>query len=99
MRQGKPDKASALHLAFFHAARHGDKEVVELLLEAGADIHFLSDIALRGAAEFGQTEMVMFLLQRGADVHTRDDSPLRLAKKNHHKQTAAYLKQFMKFAK
>ncbi len=73
------------------------KEIVEYLLDAGADVHFLSDLALRGAAEFGQTEVVMLLLDHGADVHARDDSALRLAKKNHHKGTATFLKNFMKW--
>ena len=44
-----------------------------------------------------KTEVVMLLLDHGADVHARDDSALRLAKKNHHKGTATFLKNFMKW--
>lgn len=92
----KINKEEALSLAFFYAARSGNKKVVELALEAGVDIHFLSDVALRGAAETGKTGMVRFLLEHGADVHAKNDSALRLAKKHHHKKTAALLKEWMK---
>ena len=50
--------------------------------EVSVDVHFLSDIAIRGAAETGQTEMVGYLLRHGADVHAKNDEPLQLAKKS-----------------
>jgi len=97
MIQRKVDKDTALNIAFFHAARNGQMEVVELALEAGVDVHFLSDVALRGAAETGQTEMVGYLLRHGADVHAKNDEPLQLAKKYRHRKTAALLKEWMKY--
>ena len=93
---GKVDKETALNVAFFHAARSGNTEVVELCLEAGVNIHFLSDVALRGAAETGQTEMVRLLLEHGADVHAKDDEALRVAKKHRHRKTSALLKDWMR---
>lgn len=91
----KVNKETALNVAFFHAARSGNMEVVELCLEAGVDIHFLSDVALRGAAEAGQTGMVAYLLRHGADAHAKGDEPLRLARKHKHKKTSAVLKNWM----
>lgn len=96
MPNRKIDKDTALKIAFFHAARSGNAEVVEACLEAGVDIHFLSDVALRGAAEAGQTEIVAYLLRHGADAHAKGAAALRLAKKHRHKKTAALLKAWMK---
>jgi ankyrin repeat protein len=90
MGQGKLDKDSALQLAFFHAARHGDREVVELLLKAGADIHFQSDIALRGAAEFGQTEWSPV----SSRTYMHEATSAELAKKNRHKTLRHSLNSF-----
>ena len=93
----KVDKDTALNVAFTHAAFLGDKEVIELAVEAGIDLHFNCDVALRAAAEGGQTDIVDYLLRHGADVHAKNDDALRLAKKNHHKETAKVLRQWMKF--
>ena len=49
------------------AARKGHKDVVELLLKNGADIHAENDYALRMAAWNGHKDIVELLLENGAD--------------------------------
>ncbi|KAJ3041699.1 hypothetical protein HDV00_008786 [Rhizophlyctis rosea] len=53
--------------------------MVQLLLDAGADIHINKDDALVNGAEGGHSEVVAFLLRAGADIHTQEDRPLRVA--------------------
>ena len=57
--------------------------VMALLLDRGADIHYDGDDALRTAANFGGLDggsdglaMVQFLLDRGANIHARNDAAL-----------------------
>ena len=49
---------------------------MKLLLDRGADIHALDDIALRYAAFYRRAETVKLLLDRGADIHAMNDSAL-----------------------
>ena len=55
------------------AARHGRTEVVELLVDAGADMNICNIntkwTALYVAAEQGHTELVKLLVDAGADVN------------------------------
>ena len=92
----KIDKDKALHFAFFTAARNGQKDVVEILLQADVDIHACDDLAFRSAAEFGQTEIVRLLLENGADVHAKGDHALLLADQHGHKATAALIMDWMR---
>jgi hypothetical protein len=75
-----PEGESLLH----KAARYGNIEIVEFLLDHGADVNFISsyDTSLCTAAENGHTEIVKLLLSRGAFVDGVDGSimtPLMLA--------------------
>lgn len=96
MTRNTVDKESALLVAFFHAAKSGQTEVVDVLLRAGVDIHAQQDLALRAAAEVGQTEMVCFLLDHGADVHAKGGEPLLNADTNGHKATATLIMHRMR---
>lgn len=54
----------------------GRKDVVEHLLECGADVHARDDgglIPLHNACSFGHAEVVHLLLSRGADANSRDN--------------------------
>lgn len=88
------DKNRALEAAFVVAARDGHTEIMELLLEAGADIHAWKDVALRCASETGQVEAVRLLLSNGADAHASDDDALRIAEEQGHKEIAALLREW-----
>jgi ankyrin repeat protein len=69
------EKRNALHIA----ASSGDKGVVRLLLERGADIHARTDngaTALMHAAYMGQESVAQLLLDKGVNLHARDSTGL-----------------------
>lgn len=54
----------------------GRRDVVEYLLERGADVHARDDgglISLHNACSFGHAEVVSLLLRHGADANSRDN--------------------------
>ena len=72
---GKYD-GTALH----EAAARGHKEIVELLIKEGADMHAKVNSGLEGgmtplhwAAREGRKEVVELLISKGADVNTKDN--------------------------
>jgi len=54
-------------------------EVIERLIQEGANVHVGTDFALRWASINGYLEIVKLLLERGADVHACEDEALRWA--------------------
>ncbi|KAM7169154.1 poly [ADP-ribose] polymerase tankyrase-2 isoform 4-T4 [Macrochelys suwanniensis] len=65
-------KSSPLHFA----AGFGRKDVVEYLLQSGANVHAQDDgglIPLHNACSFGHAEVVNLLLRHGADPNARDN--------------------------
>ncbi|XP_072177644.1 poly [ADP-ribose] polymerase tankyrase-2-like [Diadema setosum] len=65
-------KSSPLHFA----AGFGRKDVVEFLLQNGANVHSRDDgglIPLHNACSFGHAEVVVLLLRNGADANARDN--------------------------
>ncbi|XP_059180071.1 poly [ADP-ribose] polymerase tankyrase-2-like [Centropristis striata] len=65
-------KSTPLHFA----AGFGRKDVVEFLLQNGANVHARDDgglISLHNACSFGHAEVVSLLLQHGADANARDN--------------------------
>ena len=64
------------------AASHGHIEVVELLLDRGANIHVNNDDALIWAARNGHIEVVKLLLDSGADIQAKYDKALIYASNN-----------------
>jgi hypothetical protein len=61
------------------AARMGATAEVATLLDRGANIHALEDLALREAVIHGRTSTVELLLDRDANMHALEDEALRLA--------------------
>lgn len=61
------------------AAMEGHLELVNYMVECGADFHGISDSPLRSAVQGGHVDVARRLLQLGADVHIFDESPLRMA--------------------
>jgi hypothetical protein len=53
--------------------------MVQWLLEAGADVHALGDLALRQAAALGAAAAAAVLLDAGAQVHVNADEPMMRA--------------------
>ncbi|KAF4106883.1 poly [ADP-ribose] polymerase tankyrase-2 isoform X2 [Onychostoma macrolepis] len=65
-------KSTPLHFA----AGFGRREVVDYLLQHGANVHARDDgglISLHNACSFGHAEVVNLLLQHGADANSRDN--------------------------
>ncbi|XP_033757082.1 poly [ADP-ribose] polymerase tankyrase-1-like [Pecten maximus] len=65
-------KSTPLHFA----AGFGRKDVVEHLLECGANVHAKDDgglISLHNACSFGHAEVVQLLLRNGGDANARDN--------------------------
>lgn len=83
LRRGAPinaaDKFGTTPL--YRAAVQGEREIVRLLLEAGADPNLESGaedegMPLCAAASWGRTEIVRLLLQHGADPSAPDRGPM-----------------------
>lgn len=65
-------KSTPLHFA----AGFGRRDVVDYLLQNGANVHACDDgglISLHNACSFGHAEVVNLLLQHGADANSRDN--------------------------
>ena len=60
---------NVLYFALYQAVEKGFKDVVELLLNEGADVHANNDYALCCAATNGHKDVVELLLNEGVDVH------------------------------
>ena len=79
------------------AARNGHTDVVEYLVEQGADVNFVDwrgDTALRGAARYGHLAVVEFLVGSGADVNAANDdgqTALLIAAEGGHLSVVEYL--------
>lgn len=85
---GTIDCTNALHMAV-RSPKPGRREVIEYLLNAGADINAIEyagtelqywvsgfGTALHSAAKEGRKDMAQFLLEKGADIDVRDTSGL-----------------------
>ena len=57
-------------------------QLIERLIQEGADVHADDDWALMWASEKGHVEVVKVLLENGADVHADNDYALRGASGN-----------------
>ncbi|KAJ3300674.1 hypothetical protein HK104_008608 [Borealophlyctis nickersoniae] len=79
--------------ALCSAASYGLLEVVDLLLDYGADVHARDEQALRYAASEGHLDVVRLLLEEGADVHACADAALQLAKSKRHGEVVRLLRE------
>lgn len=73
------------------AVEKGNVEMIQTLLDAGADIHASNDHALESAAANGNNQVVELLLEAGADIHASGDQPLYEAVYNNHDEVVATL--------
>jgi ankyrin repeat protein len=80
--------------ALHTAARHGYLEIVQYLIEHGADVNLLSSsnyTPLYCAAESGELEVIKYLVQHGADVNQGLEVAIRCG----HEQVVDY---FLKYS-
>ena len=61
------------------AASHGHLEIVNRLIDLGANIHASNELALRLAVSNGKLYVVKYLIESGADIHWKNDIILRSA--------------------
>lgn len=82
-------------MPFFYAAERGRVEIMELLLDAGANINAVNEFqetSCHAAIRYGHLNALKLLLERGADVsHTGNLSLLKAAKKYGDDQETAVL--------
>ncbi len=86
--------ATPLHCA----VEGGHREIVQILLDKGADLQAKNDFGntpLHEASYRGDIELVKFLVSKGADLKAKavdGKTPLELAEKYSQKATAEYLR-------
>jgi len=90
------DKHGNNESALFIAAENGNRAMVELLIDAGADINIRDEIwtPLSGAASRGHFHVVRLLIEEGANVNVVEEdgeSPLYIAAINGHIQIVRLL--------
>jgi ankyrin repeat protein len=78
--QGSTDVNEAL----IKACEGGSEEIVRLLIEKGADVHFKGETSLEQASIRGSLKLVQLLLEAGADPSNDEYLPLNLAARNGH---------------
>ena len=72
----RSDKSYVLWGLLIYLSGFGRKDVVEYLLQCGANVHARDDgglIPLHNACSFGHAEVVQLLLKHGADANSRDN--------------------------
>jgi len=89
--EGKKWKAPAVKLKYLGGIF--DLDVVEYLIEQGANIH-VDDYVFRWAAAIGERfdlEVVKYLVEQGVDIHTEHDYVFRLAAAQGRLEVVKYL--------
>ncbi|PRD76145.1 hypothetical protein C6P74_23945 [Burkholderia multivorans] len=61
------------------AAKYGQCEIINHLIQCGSDVHANGDEALCFASEHGHLEAVQCLLDLGANVQAQEEKPVKLA--------------------
>lgn len=77
--------------ALCYAAGQGHKDIVQLLLDRGMDVHDCDDLALHVAACSGHRGICALLLDHGASLTTGRDAVLRVAAIQGHKDVVTLL--------
>ena len=73
------------------AAANGQLSTVKFLLDQGADIHAIDDMAFLLACQNGHFLVAKLLVSRGANIHARNNSALREAVKKKNYDLIAFL--------
>lgn len=78
------DKDILSNFLIDHTCIQNDRtiELLKITIDAGADVHFKDNEALKCACKQGLTRIVSLLLENGADVHANNDEPIMIASSN-----------------
>ncbi len=87
----KSNTQNDLHHALKHASLKKNLEIIQYLIEKGANIHMNNDIILRNAAFSGNLEIVKYLVSIGANIHTADNYAIRWAAREGYLEIVEYL--------
>lgn len=74
------------------ASQYGYFDIVKILIENGADLHYWNDVALCKSAYYGNLDMVKYLIEKGADIFVNEKQPIREAYENKHFEVVEYLR-------
>ncbi|QGR53608.1 ankyrin repeat-containing protein [Moumouvirus maliensis] len=80
-----------LTYALMHSSLSGNLEMIQFLIDRGANIHANNDIAVRNASLKGHLEVVKYLVSIGANVHTTENYAIRWAAREGHFEVVKYL--------
>jgi len=91
------DEHSFMYSSFLvEASEKGNKDIVELLLKNGADVHYNDDEALQMACSHQHFEIVKLLLENGANPRARGGAAIRRALRNKNQKIVDLLKKYYK---
>jgi hypothetical protein len=85
---GKPEN---INKALCYGAENGHLEIVQYLVEKGADIHVDNDYALLFSAENGHLDVVKYLIEKNGDLDISIEWALLLSAENGHLEVVKYL--------
>lgn len=85
------DADQSVHIELVTAAATGAGDAVARALEAGANVHYEDDLALRAAVFTGHEAIAGFLLEKGANVHAAGEEALFYAAKRGDDETVSLL--------
>ncbi len=86
------DDGVDIHESLWAAATAGDLDIIQYLVERGANVHHQLDSALRWSANNGHLPVVQYLIEQcGSDVHADHDSALCWSAENGHLPVVQYL--------
>ncbi|KAF9920714.1 hypothetical protein FBU30_009363 [Linnemannia zychae] len=77
--------------ALRYAVRGNDIEMVQLLMDYGADVHAFNEEPVLVAAQKGHVEILRMLILAGADIETKAGAPLRQASESGHTEAVRIL--------
>ena len=89
LESGAAFTQDCLNLSLWQAAGGGHTACCVLMLDHGADVHYLEDLPLRWAAQNGRLQTVALLLDRGADAWS--ERAMHRATVNHRDAVVALL--------
>ena len=87
------EKDNSGHTALVHAANEGLTDLVQYLIEKGANMHVNNEMALYLAAKKGHMDVVQLLVEHGACVNNRVHNAAAVALSNGFDRIAHYLIQ------